>query len=97
MRDETTDGASRDAALVTTMTRLAARCCSRPRVVALSMAKTDLFAMHFLKSFAYAGVAAVADPAARPVRSRRRSRRCNPRPAQPIASNQWCQLRSPDP
>ncbi len=59
-RDEVADGASRDAALVTTMVTAGRTVLFSATTVALSMAVMVLFPMHFLKSFAYAGVATVA-------------------------------------
>ena len=57
-RDELADGASRDDALVRTMVIGGPhRGCSPRRRSRLSMAVMVLFPMHFLKSFAYAGVA----------------------------------------
>ena len=59
-RDELADGASRDDALVRTMTTAGRTVVFSATTVALSMAVLVLFPMHFLKSFAYAGVATVA-------------------------------------
>ena len=59
-RDEVADGASRDDALVTTMVTAGRTVLFSATTVALSMAVMVLFPMHFLKSFAYAGVATVA-------------------------------------
>ncbi len=59
-RDEVADGASRDAALVTTMVTAGRTVLFSATTVALSMAVMVLFPMQFLKSFAYAGVATVA-------------------------------------
>ncbi|MBJ7383526.1 MAG: MMPL family transporter [Mycolicibacterium sp.] len=63
-RDELSDGARRDHALVTTMTTAGRTVIFSASIVALSMAMMALFPMHFLKSFAYAGVATVAFAAA---------------------------------
>jgi RND superfamily putative drug exporter len=63
-RDELSDGARRDDALVTTMTTAGRTVIFSASIVALSMAMMALFPMHFLKSFAYAGVATVAFAAA---------------------------------
>ena len=59
-RDEVADGASRDDALATTMVTAGRTVLFSATTVALSMAVMVLFPMHFLKSFAYAGVATVA-------------------------------------
>jgi putative drug exporter of the RND superfamily len=59
-RDELADGASREEALVTTMTTAGRTVVFSATIVALSMAVMVLFPMAFLKSFAYAGVATVA-------------------------------------
>jgi RND superfamily putative drug exporter len=59
-RDELADGADRDAALVRTMVTAGRTVLFSATTVALSMAVMVLFPMHFLKSFAYAGVATVA-------------------------------------
>lgn len=59
-RDEVADGASRDDALIRTMTTAGRTVLFSATIVALSMAMMVLFPMHFLKSFAYAGVATVA-------------------------------------
>ena len=59
-RDEVADGADRDAALVRTMATAGRTVLFSATTVALSMAVMVLFPMHFLKSFAYAGVATVA-------------------------------------
>jgi putative drug exporter of the RND superfamily len=58
-RDERADGASRDDALVRTMVTAGRTVVFSATTVALSMAVMILFPMHFLKSFAYAGVATV--------------------------------------
>ena len=63
-RDELADGADRDAALVRTMVTAGRTVLFSATTVALSMAVLILFPMHFLKSFAYAGVATVAFAAA---------------------------------
>ncbi len=63
-RDEVADGADRDAALVRTMTTAGRTVLFSATTVALSMAAMVLFPMHFLKSFAYAGVATIAFGAA---------------------------------
>jgi RND superfamily putative drug exporter len=63
-RDELAGGASRDDALVRTMTTAGRTVAFSATTVALSMAVLVLFPMHFLKSFAYAGVATVAFAAA---------------------------------
>jgi RND superfamily putative drug exporter len=59
-RDELAEGASREEALVRTMTTAGRTVAFSATTVALSMAVLVLFPMHFLKSFAYAGVATVA-------------------------------------
>ena len=59
-RDELAEGASREDALVTTMATAGRTVLFSATIVALSMAMMVLFPMHFLKSFAYAGVATVA-------------------------------------
>jgi RND superfamily putative drug exporter len=59
-RDELANGADRDAALVRTMSTAGRTVLFSATTVALSMAVMILFPMHFLKSFAYAGVATVA-------------------------------------
>lgn len=59
-RDEVAGGASRDDALIRTMTTAGRTVLFSATIVALSMAMMALFPMHFLKSFAYAGVATVA-------------------------------------
>ena len=63
-RDELAGGADRDAALVRTMVTAGRTVLFSATTVALSMAVLVLFPMHFLKSFAYAGVATVAFAAA---------------------------------
>jgi putative drug exporter of the RND superfamily len=63
-RDELTDGASREDALVRTMTSAGRTVLFSATTVALSAAVMVLFPMHFLKSFAYAGVATIAFAAA---------------------------------
>ena len=63
-RDELAAGASREEALVRTMTTAGRTVAFSATTVALSMAVLVLFPMHFLKSFAYAGVATVAFAAA---------------------------------
>ena len=59
-RDELADGASRDAALTRMMLSAGRTVVFSATTVALSMVVLVLFPMHFLKSFAYAGVATVA-------------------------------------
>jgi RND superfamily putative drug exporter len=59
-RDELADGSSRDEALLRTMGTAGRTVLFSATIVALSMAMMALFPMHFLKSFAYAGVATVA-------------------------------------
>jgi RND superfamily putative drug exporter len=59
-RDELADGADRDVALVRTMATAGRTVLFSATTVALSMSAMVLFPMHFLKSFAYAGVATVA-------------------------------------
>jgi len=59
-RDELADGAPRDEALMRTMGTAGRTVLFSATIVALSMAMMALFPMHFLKSFAYAGVATVA-------------------------------------
>jgi len=59
-RDELADGADREDALVRTMVTAGRTVLFSATTVALSMAVLVLFPMHFLKSFAYAGVATVA-------------------------------------
>ena len=63
-RDELADGASREDALVRTMVSAGRTVMFSATTVALSMAVMVLFPMHFLKSFAYAGVATVTFAAA---------------------------------
>lgn len=63
-RDELAEGASRDDALVRTMVTAGRTVLFSATTVALSMAVLVLFPMHFLKSFAYAGVATVTFAAA---------------------------------
>jgi uncharacterized membrane protein YdfJ with MMPL/SSD domain len=63
-RDELADGAGRDDALVTTVATAGRTVLFSATTVALSMAAMILFPMHFLKSFAYAGVATVGFAAA---------------------------------
>ena len=63
-RDELADGADRDTALLRTMATAGRTVLFSATTVALSMAVMVLFPMHFLKSFAYAGVATVAFAAA---------------------------------
>ena len=63
-RDELADGAGRDEALTRTMLTAGRTVVFSATTVALSMAVMVLFPMHFLKSFAYAGVATVAFAAA---------------------------------
>ena len=63
-RDELAEGASRDDALVRTMMSAGRTVVFSATTVALSMAVMVLFPMHFLKSFAYAGVATVTFAAA---------------------------------
>ena len=63
-RDELADGASREDAIVRTMTSAGRTVLFSATTVALSVAVMVLFPMHFLKSFAYAGVATVAFAAA---------------------------------
>ncbi|MCV7152533.1 MMPL family transporter [Mycolicibacterium pyrenivorans] len=63
-RDELAAGADRPAALQRTMTTAGRTVIFSATTVALSMAAMVLFPMHFLKSFAYAGVATVAFAAA---------------------------------
>ncbi|HJT91108.1 MAG TPA: MMPL family transporter [Mycobacterium sp.] len=63
-RDELADGADRDTALVRTMGTAGRTVLFSATTVALSMAVMILFPMHFLKSFAYAGVATVTFAAA---------------------------------
>ena len=63
-RDELAAGADRTAALKRTMTTAGRTVIFSATTVALSMSAMVLFPMHFLKSFAYAGVATVAFAAA---------------------------------
>ncbi|HEY6645730.1 MAG TPA: MMPL family transporter [Mycobacterium sp.] len=63
-RDELADGASRDDALMRTMVTAGRTVAFSATTVALSTAVLVLFPMHFLKSFAYAGVATVTFAAA---------------------------------
>jgi len=63
-RDELAAGADRRAALQRTMTTAGRTVIFSATTVALAMAAMVLFPMHFLKSFAYAGVATVAFAAA---------------------------------
>ena len=63
-RDELTDGVSREDAIVATMMSAGRTVLFSATTVALSVAVMVLFPMHFLKSFAYAGVATVAFAAA---------------------------------
>ncbi|OBB18250.1 MMPL family transporter [Mycolicibacterium elephantis] len=58
-RDELAEGAVRDDALVRTMATAGRTVVFSATTVALSVAAMALFPMHFLKSFAYAGVATV--------------------------------------
>src|SRR6478672_11752538 len=59
-RDELADGADRDVAVVRTMATAGRTVLFSATTVAFSMAPMVLFPMHFLKSFAYAGVATIA-------------------------------------
>ncbi len=59
-RDELSEGASREDAIVTTMTTAGRTVFFSASIVALSMAVIVVFPMAFLRSFAYAGVATVA-------------------------------------
>jgi putative drug exporter of the RND superfamily len=59
-RDELAEGASRDQALIRMMETAGRTVLFSASIVALSMAMMLVFPMHFLKSFAYAGVATVA-------------------------------------
>jgi RND superfamily putative drug exporter len=59
-RDELADGAGRNQALIRTMETAGRTVLCSATIVALSMAMMLVFPMHFLKSFAYAGVATVA-------------------------------------
>ncbi|MGZ8803308.1 MAG: MMPL family transporter, partial [Mycobacterium sp.] len=63
-RDELAAGADRSAAVKRTMATAGRTVIFSATTVALSMAAMVLFPMHFLKSFAYAGVATVAFAAA---------------------------------
>ena len=63
-RDELADGASREDALMRTMVSAGRTVAFSATTVGLSMAVMVLFPMHFLKSFAYAGVATVTFAAA---------------------------------
>ncbi|MGA7053321.1 MAG: MMPL family transporter, partial [Mycobacterium sp.] len=59
-RDEISQGAQRDQALIRTMRTAGRTVLFSATTVALSMATMVLFPMYFLKSFAYAGIATVA-------------------------------------
>ena len=59
-RDELADGADREVAVVRTVATAGRTVLFSATTVALSLAVMVLFPMHFLKSFAYAGVAVVA-------------------------------------
>lgn len=59
-RDELATGAAREEALIATMASAGRTVLFSATTVALSMAVMVLFPMHFLQSFAYAGVATVA-------------------------------------
>jgi RND superfamily putative drug exporter len=59
-RDERAEGADRERALMHTMASAGRTVLFSATTVALSMGAMVLFPMHFLKSFAYAGVATVA-------------------------------------
>jgi len=59
-RDEIASGASREDAVTQTMVSAGRTVLFSATTVALSMASMVLFPMHFLRSFAYAGVATVA-------------------------------------
>ena len=59
-RDELADGADREVAVVRTVVTAGRTVLFSATTVALSMAVMVLFPMHFLKCFAYAGVAVVA-------------------------------------
>ena len=59
-RDELADGASRDEALLQTMTTAGRTVLFSAITVGLALVATALFPMYFLKSFAYAGPAIVA-------------------------------------
>ncbi|MDT5094011.1 MAG: putative drug exporter of the superfamily [Mycobacterium sp.] len=63
-RDEVADGAATNDAVMRTMTSAGRTVVFSATTVALSVAVLVLFPMHFLKSFAYAGVATVAFAAA---------------------------------
>ena len=63
-RDELAEGASRDVALMRMMVSAGRTVAFSATTVALSTAVMVLFPMHFLKSFAYAGVATVTFAAA---------------------------------
>src|SRR4029079_18036242 len=63
-RDELADGASREDALMRTMVSAGRTGAFSATTVALSMGVLARFPMHFLKSFAYAGVATVTFAAA---------------------------------
>ncbi|AFM15669.1 putative RND superfamily drug exporter [Mycolicibacterium chubuense NBB4] len=63
-RDEIAAGADRTAAVTRTMSTAGRTVIFSATTVALSMSAMVLFPMHFLKSFAYAGVATVAFAAA---------------------------------
>jgi uncharacterized membrane protein YdfJ with MMPL/SSD domain len=63
-RDELAEGASREKALIRTMSTAGRTVLFAATTVALSMAAMLLFPMYFLKSFAYAGIATVAFAAA---------------------------------
>lgn len=63
-RDELAEGATRDDALTRTMVTAGRTVLFSATTVALSMAVLVIFPMHFLKSFAYAGIATVAFAAA---------------------------------
>ncbi|BBY17756.1 MMPL family transporter [Mycolicibacterium litorale] len=58
-RDELAEGADRDSALTRTMVSAGRTVVFSATTVGLSMSVMALFPMHFLKSFAYAGVATV--------------------------------------
>ncbi|HUO38208.1 MAG TPA: MMPL family transporter, partial [Mycobacterium sp.] len=59
-RDELTDGAGREEALIRTMATAGRTVLFSAMTVALSMVAMVLFPMYFLKSFTYAGIAVVA-------------------------------------
>ena len=63
-RDELAEGSTRPDAIARMMTTAGRTVLFSASIVALSMAMMVLFPMHFLKSFAYAGVATVAFAAA---------------------------------